>query len=204
MTTIASDGMARRPLIEVATVLRGTVPAHASAESEGPAFFGIAEITAKGRGPVRRVSADGVDRSTSALDRGDIAIALLGDVGESALVRESHEGALLGRECAALRPRLERVTSGWLYVWTQSRDFKDQVEAGTSGSTMPRLSVRLLSEFTLPLPSSIAQQRVEQELVQFEEAISITEAMLTYLRELWQVEVELAFARLGDPDGATA
>ena len=38
-----------------------------------------------------------------------------------------HEGAVLGRECAVVRPTSPELTSEWTYIWTQSSLFRDQV-----------------------------------------------------------------------------
>lgn len=186
----------RHPLGELVEVISGVVPAKPAEIPDGESFVGIAEITAGGAAVPRQVPAEEVPLHAPRLRAGDIAIALMSSIGSALLVTARHDGAVLGRECAALRPSSDEVTGPWLYVWTQSQDFADQVERYTTGGTMPRLSRRSLAAFTLPVPDAAAQGKVQDLLREFDEAIEKTGQVLADLTELRRTELQLLVAEL--------
>lgn len=198
-----------RALGDIATVLRGTVPAKPTDSDDGVPFFGITEITAGGTGDLRRVDLGGdaalkARKSTDAgggpvaVQSGDVVVALMSNIGQAALVSPRHAGAVLGRECALIRPA-DEVTGAWIYAWTQSTQFRDQVTRHTSGSTMPRLSYRALADMVVPVPPDDQQLRAEQLLADFDDALRKIDAVRAYLTELRTLELELL---LGELDGA--
>ena len=198
-----------RPLGEIAMILRGTVPAKPTDSDTGVPFFGIAEITAGGFGELRRVdleeepTAKGKTLADSrggpvAVQRGDVVVALMSNIGQAALVAPRHEGAVLGRECALIRPT-DDVSSAWVYVWTQSAQFRDQAIRHTSGTTMPRLSYRALPDLMVPVAPVDRQLHAEEVLADFDDALSKVGEVRAYLAELRTLELELL---LGNLDGA--
>lgn len=202
-------GIPLRPLGEIATILRGTVPAKPTDSEDGVPFFGITEITAGGTGDLRRVDLDGdatLKRKTItdvrgvpvAIEPGDVAVALMSNIGQTALVSPRHAGAVLGRECAVIRPT-DDVSGAWIYVWTQSAQFRDQAARHTSGSTMPRLSYRALADLMVPVPPSDRQLQAEELLADFDDALRKTDEVRAYLTELRTLELELLLSEL---DGA--
>lgn len=199
-----------RPLGEIAMILRGTVPAKPTDSDDGVPFFGITEITAGGIGDLRRVELDDdvtLKGKTAAearggpvvLERGDVVVALMSNIGQAALVSPRHAGAVLGRECALVRPT-DDLTSAWIYAWTQSAQFRDQATQHTSGSTMPRLSYRALGDLLIPVPSLDRQRDAEELLADFDGALSKVVQVQSYLTELRTLEIELL---LGDPGRAS-
>lgn len=186
--------MIRAELGDVAEIIRGTVPSKPLDGGEGEPFFGLAEISASGHGPVRAVSRESVDARAARVHVGDVAVALLGSVGDAALIHEPHSGSVLGRECVAIRPNVSEVTGAWLYVWTLSADFRNQVSRNISGTTMPRLSARSLPEFTLPVPPLDHQKEIQARLDSFQRAIASLGRVLGEFEELQQIEVDLSFA----------
>lgn len=184
-----------RPLGEVATVMRGSARSNETDSADGVPFFGIGEISA-GTGPPKLVMPQSglVD---TALQRGDVVVALIGDIGRSTLVPPRYEGAVLSRECALIRPR-SGVEGAWIYVWTQSAEFRVQVHRRTSGATIPRLSYRLLSEFMIPIPPAERQREAESLLGLFDDSLSKLRKVQTHLTELRSLEMELLFAEAQD------
>jgi restriction endonuclease S subunit len=187
-------------LADVADIIRGLVPAKPTDTDEGVPFFGIAEITSGGVGPMRFVVPTDVDEKAQYLEEGDVVVALLSSIGESALVTRSHSGAVLGRECAVLRAHQSDVLGAWLYAWTQSASFRQQVQARVSGSTMPRLSPSALAEFLVPIPALSEQERIRNMLEGFDTAISSANTVLANLMELRRVEVDLALSQVAVAD----
>lgn len=199
-----------RPLAEIAMILRGTVPAKPTDSQDGVPFFGISEITSGGIGDLRRVNLDGgatlkgktlteVRGGPVRLEPGDVVVALMSNIGRAALVSPRHGGAVLGRECALIRPT-DEVTSAWIYAWTQSAQFRDQATLHTSGSTMPRLSYRALADLLVPVPPIDRQLQAEELLADFDDALSKVGLVQAYLMELRTLEMELL---LGDLDDAS-
>ncbi len=182
-------------LSEVADVLRGTVPATTTPEPTGPKFFGLAELSDRSLTQVRYLDPDIELGRAVYLQTGDIAVALLGRLGESALVRDERAGSVLGRECAVirLRPHEEAITPPWLYAWTRSSAFDHVVATSTSGTTMPRLSIRGLRECSVPLTELDTQQRLADRLGKFEDALELTQHVTMKLERLRQIEIDLTF-----------
>jgi restriction endonuclease S subunit len=193
MTAVVSS---RRPLGELIEVVGGVVPAKPTDGAHGEPFVGITEISAGGAAAPRYVEADDVPPEAPRLLNGDVAVALMSSIGSTLLIRTRHEGAVLGRECAALRPRTPEIAGSWIYVWTQSEDFVQQVERHVTGTTMPRLSRRALSDFTLPLPDIDTQMEVQALLVEFDGALAKAGQVVADLTELRRIELQLLIADL--------
>ncbi len=182
---------------DLATVFKGRVAAKTVADGDGPRFFGIAEISAHGATAPRYVDPVADLDEAVFLQPGDIVVALLGDIGNAVMVNERAAGAVLGRECAALRVTAAgHVLPSWLYAWTASQEFKSQVMLHTSGTTMPRVSTRAIEDFTLPLPSLDRQRELEQLVDRFDAALTATATALQHMEELRTLEMDLAVAEV--------
>lgn len=193
---MTASALAHRPLGELVEVVTGAVPAKPTDDADGEPFVGITEISAGGAAAPRHVSADAVPPGAPRLMNGDVAVALMSSIGSSLLITPRHEGAVLGRECVALRPRTPEIAGSWIYVWTQSEDFAEQVGRHVTGTTMPRLSRRALSDFTLPLPDVNKQMEVQALLAQFDAALGNTGQVVADLTELRRIELQLLIAEL--------
>lgn len=187
----------RPSLGDLVDVVSGAVPAKPTDEAGGEPFVGITEISAGGAAAARHVAADDVPFGAPRLATGDVAIALVSSIGSSLLITPRHEGAVLGRECAVLRARTPEITGSWIYVWTQSEDFAQQVERHVTGTTMPRLSRRALSDFTLALPDLEKQVEAQSLLAEFDAALAKTGQVVADLTELRRIELQLLISELG-------
>jgi restriction endonuclease S subunit len=182
---------------DLTRTLRGRVPANTVDDPVGPRFFGIAEISARGRSAPRYI-----ERGTEQLDdaaileEGDVVISLLGNIGDATIIESGAAGAVLGRECAALRVTAQDVLRpAWLSAWTASDEFRSQVARDTSGTTMPRLSPRALENFTVTVPSLVRQLEVDGLVRRFDAAIATTATTLQQLEALRVAELQLAMAK---------
>jgi type I restriction enzyme, S subunit len=95
--------------------------------------------------------------SRTVVKAGDLLVAVVGSCGASAVVPPGAQGANLARAVARLQ-----VPDGCdvftLWSWTQTLDFSRQVALATGSDTaQPTLNVSDLSNFTLSIPSSIAE-----------------------------------------------
>ncbi|MGH9169723.1 MAG: restriction endonuclease subunit S [Acidimicrobiales bacterium] len=184
---------------DVARILKGTQPTNTVDKPSGPRFFGVAEISADGGGPVRYTAKDADLARAVLLQDGDVAIALLGGRGHVALVGSGQAGAVLGRECAVLRVvDSNRLVPAWLYAWVTSQEFRTAALATARGATMPRLNVRALEELEVALPSREAQQETAALIARFDSAISATLSALTELKDLRRIEIDIAVAEVTD------
>jgi hypothetical protein len=184
-----------RRLGELVRTLRGQVPANTVAEPDGPRFFGIAEISARGRGEQRYVDPDIDLRDPIILREGDVVVALLSSIGDATVIDARNDGAVLGRECVALRiTAINELLPTWLCAWMDSEEFHFQVAQHTSGSTMPRLRIQALEDFTITIPPLAQQRRIDELVRHFDSAISETATTLQQLQRLRAVELQIAMA----------
>ncbi|MCZ7537173.1 MAG: restriction endonuclease subunit S [Acidimicrobiia bacterium] len=178
---------------ELADLLRGNVPANTTEAENGERFFGLAEISHGGA--TTRVLLPDVDLERAVrLQEHDIVVALLGKIGDVVIVGEEAVGCVLGRECAALRIRADerRVIPQWLYLVMRSSQFRQRAALGATGSTMPRLSPKVLAEMTVPIPSIDIQARLWSRLAAFDDAISTHRDLIESLCALRDAEIDLA------------
>src|SRR6185312_9910453 len=179
----------------VAKVLKGRVPAKTIEDDTGARFFGIAEIS----GHPPRIVEPGIDLSQAIfLRKGDVVVALLGDLGKSAIVNHSGEGAVLGgstQRCECLTPR---VLPTWLMAWTESPNFKAQVAGHALGSVMRSINVRALADFVLPLPPLAYQEELEGEVNRYDAVLTAAREMIRDLEDVRAAAASLAMARTAE------
>jgi restriction endonuclease S subunit len=181
---------------DLARVLRGRVPANTVPDPDGPRFFGIAEISARGRSVPRYVEQNSSGEDAVILIEGDVVVALLGNIGDATLVDDINAGAVLGRECVALRVTSpDVIRPAWLCAWMDSDEFRSQAAQNTSGTTMPRLSTKALADFVMAAPPLEEQVEVEELVRRFDVAIATTATTLQQLEALRIAELQLAMGR---------
>jgi hypothetical protein len=103
------------------------VPAKVTDDGDGPRFFGILEIS----GHAPRMLEPGISLEHAVyLRAGDVVIALLGEggLGATALVDDRSEGAVLARECGALRVGALTLLPSWLYAWTYQQRLEAEID----------------------------------------------------------------------------
>lgn len=180
---------------DVAEIHRGTIAANTTDIIAGPGFFGLAEIA--NSGVVTRSPEPGADLERAfILRRDDIVVALLGKLGQAAIVTADAAGSILGRECAAVRVKAgeQRVEARWLFAALRSSQLRDRAQVAASGSTMPRLSVKSLADFTITMPTRRAQAEAIERFDLLEKAIVSQAQLLQSLNALFDAEIELAVA----------
>jgi restriction endonuclease S subunit len=181
---------------DLTRALRGRVPANTVPDPDGPRFFGIAEISARGRSAPRYVERSSSVEDAVILIGGDVVVALLGNIGDATLVDDINAGAVLGRECVALRVTSpDALRPAWLCAWMSSEEFRSQVAQNTSGTTMPRLSTKALADFTMAVPPLEKQVEIEELVGRFDAAIATTATTLQQLEALRIAELQLGMAK---------
>ena len=178
---------------DLVLLLRGNVPANTVDQPDGPRFFGLAEISARGTADPRYIESATELRDPIVLAEGDVVVALLGKIGEATVIGDDAASALLGRECVALRvTNTDVLRPAWLCAWMSSAECQFQVGQHITGSTMPRLSIRALQNFALTVPSVDGQIEVEGLVQRFDAAIGATTRTLRELEALREAELQLA------------
>lgn len=180
---------------DVAEMLKGQVPAKTSDGGDGPRLFGIAEIS--GHEPRKLEPGTSLDRAVYLLTD-DVVVALLGErgLGATAMVDGQADGAVLAKECGALRVSAPNLLPTWLYAWTKSEHFHEQIRRHASGGTMSRVSIRGLADFRLPLPPRSYQERLEADVKRLDDALRSTTDLIRNMEGLKASEIDLAVAKV--------
>ncbi|WP_420445285.1 N-6 DNA methylase [Candidatus Poriferisodalis sp.] len=183
-----------RVLESVAEILRGTASPRPRDSENGVPLFGTAEVSAGDPLQARLVDPDDLGVHPVHLQAGDVVVALAGVAGQSKLVTAYHAGAVLGRECAVVRPTSPELTSVWTYIWTQSTPFREQVLRHTAGTTLPRLGFGALQSFKIPVPPMEDQRKAEELLRELDDAIVRVDEVHSQLNELRELRLDLFVA----------
>lgn len=212
-----------RSLEEVAEIHLGTRGAELDAD-EGTPMISDLEDSADGASQPRNVRKGAASRQVVHIQEKDVVVALRGyagkspfgtrqegeqllkifqssdDAGISILATGDHEGAVLHRGYALIRPSGNEVTAAWIYLWTQSKQFHNQVSRSTSGVTVPMLRTRDLRELTIPIPTAEQLAEAEQLLGRFDDALERVAELQSDLTELRALDVELLVAHDADTE----
>lgn len=194
----------RIPLNKFAKVLKGTTPAPQVSSIEGLLFVGQSEVSSGGNAPRKRVQVllDDDSPEPTYLQLGDLVISSLDSKRRVLMIGELADGAVLGRECLAVR--LENswrpVMPTFLMAWMKTDDFLRQADALTTGTTMPRLAQRSLEVVQVPLLTPMHQERVAAIAHKFDAATAALRSTLAQVDELEGIELELAFLEGSDEE----
>ena len=183
-----------RSLEEVAEIHLGARGAELEPADEGTLLIGIREVSAGGPSPPRYVKRKAASRQVVEVRENDVVMALRGSTGRSILAAGDQQGAVLDHGCALIRPSGNKVTAAWIYLWTQSNQFHNQVSRFTTGVTLPMLRTRELRELTIPIPAAEQLAEAEQLLGRFDKALERVAELQSDLTELRGLEVELLVA----------
>lgn len=183
-----------RSLEDVAEIHLGARGAELEPADEGTLLIGIREVSAGGPSPPRYVKKKAASRQVVEIRENDVVVALRGSTGSSILATGDQQGAILDHGCALIRPSGNEVTAAWIYLWTQSKQFHNQVSRSTTGVTMPMLRTRDLRELTIPIPTAEQLVEAEQLLGRFDDALERVAELQSDLTELRALDVELLVA----------
>lgn len=187
-------------LDDLVTILRGVTPAHTSGDPSGSRFVGQAEVVGGGTTSPRFVDLSRArdDRNPVILADGDVVLAAMDPSHRSLLVDDELVGAVLGRECLALRITSSNslIKPGYLAAWTRTPGFQALATANMSGSTMPRLSPKALGSFLIPVESVERQQKIESLVREFAAARAALARTQNVLQRLEAAELSEALKEM--------
>ena len=131
------------------------------------------------------------ERTASRLSRhrfkvGDVVLARRGELGRCAVVGAEEAGWLCGTGSLIVRPDPE-VDSRYLQVRVSSAATRAELDARSTGATMPNLNVQMISKLRIPVPPVSEQQRIvdalEREESAWRQTSRVIEAEIALLRE---------------------
>jgi len=203
--------MNRVRLDDVATILSGSV--HERSEEQPPEsldmprlVMGVPEVLTRNRLSDRWYAVPAQDdRRQVTTIVGDVVTVLSGPhAGTTALVGEALADRLLAHECAVVRV-FQSVTDfvpGWLYAWTLTNDFRNQVERAITGAMVPRLTPRALRDILVPL----LPQKGQKEMVEFATMVDLAlvdaHQVVGQLEDLRETELDLRLFAALDAGGS--
>jgi type I restriction enzyme, S subunit len=150
-------------------------------ESDGVPLISVGEIRAgflRVTDHTPRVSEAVIRRLPEyVLRKGDIVFGRKGGVERSALIREQQDGWFLGSDGISIRPWND-CHNEYLALQFQSTRVQGWLLQNAIGTTMPSLNQEILRRVIIPLPPTLAEQRV------IAEALSDADALIETLEQL--------------------
>ena len=99
------------------------------------------------------------------LKNNDIVIARSGSVGKSAIYRsDQYEKMIFASYLIRLNSNLSRVLPQYLFYFTQTEYYWDQVEANSITVSQPNLNAEKIKSFKIPLPPKNIQEKIVNEI----------------------------------------
>ncbi|MCP3958898.1 MAG: hypothetical protein GY719_13685 [bacterium] len=97
------------------------------------------------------------------LRAGDVLVLLRGAAAPATLVQSPPPNpVVVSNHVAVVRPELQRILPGYLATILNHPETKSRIQAATSGTTVPFLSIKSLKELELPLPPLAHQKKVAE------------------------------------------
>ena len=178
--------------------------AKASTDNVGPHFLRITDIQ-DGQVDWSQVpfcKINDKDRAKFALQNGDIVFARTGaTTGKSYLLREDAD-AVFASYLILVRPTLEDLDPHFLSLYFQTRDYWEDVEAGTEGAAQGGFNASKLALLSIPIPPLEEQKRIVSVLdAAFEglaRAADHAETNLQNARALFESTLSFLFSKSKD------
>lgn len=99
----------------------------------------------------------------------DIVIARSGSVGKSALYKtKSYEPMIFASYLIRLVVNIEKILPQYLFIFTQTSAYWEQVKANSITVTQPNLNAEKIKAFQIPLPPKYIQEKIVTEIAAIE------------------------------------
>lgn len=119
----------------------------------------------------------------------DIYISIAGTIGKSGIIPSSLNGANLTENACKLVLK-ESIVQKYVYLFTLSNSFKNQISTATRQTSQPKLALTRLSEIKICFPSLSEQHRIVERLdtafAQIDELKANAEKQVNEARALFQ------------------
>ena len=107
------------------------------------------------------------------INEGDIILSIVGTIGKVALVTSELSGGNITQSSCRIRPDINKVDKDYLRHWLQSPLAWAYYKSNRLGSAVPRLNLRDIRDFELPLPPLATQHRLAAKLNRMEQKLRI-------------------------------
>lgn len=132
----------------------------------------------------------------------DLYISIAGTIGKSGIIPVELDGANLTENACKLVYKTKNISNRYVYYYTQTNLFKEQIFDKTKMAAMPKLALTRLATIKLLVPSLSEQERIVAKLDKAFEAIdkakTIAETNLKNARELFESALNKAFTENTD------
>ena len=100
-------------------------------------------------------------RARQLVKSGDVLISTVRpNLNAVAVVQDDHDGATASTGFAVMRPRHDHLSHRYLYHWSRSRPFIEDMVRKATGASYPAVSTKIVSESLVPLPPLPEQRRI--------------------------------------------
>ena len=179
--------MKRIPIKEICDIFDGPHATPKKTES-GPVYLGIDAVTKDGTIDASQyvyLSEDDYVKWTKRVVPlpGDIVFSYEATLGRYAIIPDNFYGCL-GRRLAIIRNKSERVNAKWLYYYLRSPEWTAFIDNHTiKGSTVDRISIEELPEYTVPMISIEEQDKIVRVLGALDSKIETNRKINDYLEQ---------------------
>ena len=130
----------------------------------------------------------------------DLYISIAGTIGKSGIIPKELDGANLTENACKLVYKSNEIFNKYVYYYTQTRMFAEQIFDKTKMAAMPKLALTRLATVKLPIPPLSEQQRIvwilDEAFENIEKAKQNTLQNLNNAKELLEVESNNIFEEL--------
>lgn len=135
------------------------------------------------------------------LERNDVILTTRGTLGNVAWYSDDvgFDHIRINSGMLIFRPKPNKVRSRYLFEILQSNIFQSQIKAHSTGAAQPQLPIKILENFTIPVPSSLEEQdeivnHLNDLAIETKALEAIYERKQSALAELKQSLLQKAFA----------
>ena len=177
------EGWEEKALKEIANIKGGKrVPKGYKLESNntGYRYIRVADFTNDGtvdETNIQYISKEVFQQiSNYTITSDDVYISIAGTIGKAGIIPPSLNGANLTENACKLM-FIKPVEKRYVYLYTKTDNFKNQIAKATKQASQPKLALTRLAEITISLPPLPEQQRI----------VSRLDAISAHIRELEEV-----------------
>ena len=187
----SNSSICRKPLGEIADLINGDrsskYPSGDDLVDSGILFLNTSNIASRG---LELVGANYITKEKfETLSRGklkpnDIVITLRGSLAQTALFENAGDTGFINAQMMIIRSR-EKVNPKYLLQVLQLEDVRAQLKRAGSGSAVPQLTAKQISEFDIPVPEIKAQTLFANRVEKINVARQTTEVGRCHADELF-------------------
>ena len=132
-------------------------------DESGIPYIRIGDLSQGGVDPseIKRISPTKA-KSKKKLKPGDVLLSIKGTIGKIAIVQDSLKGAIASSQVVVLRPKLDGITSDYLYHTLSSLKLQKIFKQLSTSFTIPGLSISVLKNIKIPLPTKDHLEKISK------------------------------------------